>query len=222
MANKWRHYQTDSEEEKIWTTVDSDMVTNLMLFFLMLYALTRLSADDRQKIEKGMEEQFRGKTDVEAKAEKVLKEYHEQDAASRVTKLMKKQGLSEYTSVEINEKQIKITLTVPVLFGSGDAELTNFAKKALSGVAKILTSVDNKTIIEGHTDNIPIAKGKYKSNWELSIARAYSVIEYFSEEKKIDPARFIAAGYGEFRPVAGNDTRENRAKNRRIEMVMIR
>lgn len=222
MANKWRHYQTDTEEEKLWTTVYSDMVTNLMLFFLMLFGLTRFSPEQRHELMKGMEEKFKGKTEVEVKAEKVLKDYKEQDAANRVTDLMEKQGLDKYTEVEVSEKQIKITLSVPILFGSGNASLANEAKRALVGVAKIIGSVPNKIIVEGHTDNIPVGKSKYGSNWELSVARAYSVIEYFAKERKIDISRFIAAGYGEFRPVASNSTREGRAKNRRIEMVMIR
>jgi chemotaxis protein MotB len=93
---------------------------------------------------------------------------------------------------------------------------------ALAGVSKVLAAVPNKVIIEGHTDNQPLAGGKYPSNWELSVARAYSVIEYFSKEKGISPERFIAAGYGEYRPVASNETLEGRAQNRRIEIVLLR
>jgi chemotaxis protein MotB len=69
---------------------------------------------------------------------------------------------------------------------------------------------------------MPVSQGPYLSNWELSVARAYSVIEYFTKEQKLDPARFIAAGYGEYRPIAPNDTPEGRAHNRRIEIVMVR
>jgi chemotaxis protein MotB len=151
-----------------------------------------------------------------------MKNVMEEDAASKVSALMEKHGLEKYTSVEITEKQIKITLTVPVLFKPGDADLTGDAMTALAGVSKVLAAVPNKVIIEGHTDNQPLAGGKYPSNWELSVARAYSVIEYFSKEKGISPERFIAAGYGEYRPVASNETLEGRAQNRRIEIVLLR
>ena len=208
--------------ERIWTIVYSDMITNLMLFFLMLYGLSRMTADARHDIMQNMQEKFRGRTDVEARAQRVMKNVIEEDAASKVTALMEKQGLEKYTSVEVTEKQIKITLTVPVLFKPGDAELADNAKSALTGVSKVLSAVPNKVIIEGHTDNQPLANGKYVSNWELSVARAYSVIEYFSKEKGISPERFIAAGYGEYHPVASNDTPEGRAENRRIEIVMLR
>ena len=215
--------QQQHEQENIWTTVYSDMVTNLMLFFLMLYGLTRLSGDVRSDIMKGMEEKFRGKADVEARAEKVLKEVREEETAKKVGRLMEKEGLDRYTSVEVSEKQIRITLNVPVLFGSGDADLTEYAKNTLAGVSRIIASGPNTVIVEGHTDNIPLTAGmQYSSNWELSVARAYSVIEYFVQEKQLDPVRFIAAGYGEFRPVDANDTPSGRSRNRRIEMVMLR
>lgn len=215
-------HQVGSNEEKIWTTVYSDMVTNLMLFFLMLYGLSRMSDAMRREIMEGMEQKFRGKTEVEMRAEKVLKEVHEQDAANAVSYLMEQQGLKNQTSVEINEKRIKITLNIPVLFASGDATLNPKSKGALAGVAKVLAGVPNPVIIEGHTDNIAISGSKYPSNWELSVARSYNVIEYFVKEQGLDPARFIAAGYGEYRPIASNETTDGRMKNRRIEIVMIR
>jgi chemotaxis protein MotB len=222
MGKSWRHYQTGSAEEQIWAISYADMVTNLMIFFLMLYGLSRVAGDKRQDLVQGMQDKFRGKTAVEVKAEKVLKNYKEEEAATKVTEMMEKQGLNKYTQVEINEKQIKISLNIPVLFASGEAALTQEAKKALDPIAKVLNSVPNKVIVEGYTDNIPVAKGAYKSNWELSVARAYSVVEYFSKDKNIPPERFITAGYGEYKPVAPNDTPEGRAKNRRIELVMVR
>ena len=220
--SEWRHYQTDSDEEKIWMTVYADMITNLMLFFLMLYGLSRMSAEARLDIMKGMEQKFRGRTDVEARAERIMKEVREEEAANKVSSIMAKEGLEDQASVEISEKQIKITLNIPVLFAAGDIKLAGQAKQTLAGFAKVLSAVQNKVVIEGHTDNQPVTRGAFLSNWELSVARAYSVIEYFVMDKGIDPARFIAAGYGEYRPVAPNDSPEGRAKNRRIEMVMIR
>lgn len=214
--------EQESTIERIWTIIYSDMITNLMLFFLMLYGLSRMTGDARSEIMKNMEEKFRGKADVEAKAQKVLKNMKEEDAAAKVTSAMEKQGVNEYTSVEINEKQIKITLTIPVLFASGEAVLTSQAKNVLTGVSKAIAAVPNKVIIEGHTDNVPVKSAKYRSNWELSVARAYSVVDYFVSGRGLDPGRFVVAGYGEYRPVADNATPDGRAENRRIEILMIR
>lgn len=215
-------HEQDTAIERIWTIIYSDMITNLMLFFLMLYGLSRMSGDARNEIMKNMQEKFRGRADIEAKADKVLKNMKEEDAAAKVSSMMEKQGLNEYTSVEINEKHIKITLNIPVLFGSGEAVLNLSAKDALASVSKILAAVPNKVIVEGYTDNQPVGRGRYQSNWELSVARAYSVVDYFVSERKLSPERFVVAGYGEYKPVGDNTTPEGRAENRRIEILMIR
>ncbi len=223
MAEELREYHTESEESKIWTTVYSDMVTNLMLFFLMLYALTRMTAEMRREIMAGMEKKFSGVSETRIRAEKVVKEFKEEDAADKVSDMIQKRGLDDYATLELSEKYIKITLNIPVLFVPGSAALSEGMKTVLNDVAKVIAPVSNKIIVEGHTDNQPLSKGmQYDSNWELSVARAYSVIEYFTREKKIPAERFIAAGYGEFKPIESNDTSEGRSKNRRIEIVLIR
>ncbi|MFH1368661.1 MAG: flagellar motor protein MotB [Elusimicrobiota bacterium] len=221
-SEDFQQREQENAIERIWTIIYSDMITNLMIFFLMLYGLSRLSGDARSEIMKNMQEKFRGRADVEARAQKVLKDMKEEDAAAKVTSMMEKQGVDQYTSVEISEKQIKITLTIPVLFASGESYLTNEARKVLYGVSRILASVPNEVIIEGHTDNISVKSAKYQSNWELSVARAYSVVEYFTSVSRLDPGRFVVAGYGEYRPVADNSTPEGRSTNRRIEILMIR
>ena len=82
--------------------------------------------------------------------------------------------------------------------------------------------MENPIIVEGHTDNVPISSAKYRSNFELSAARAFSVINYFINSEKIAPVRFSTFGYGEYKPVASNETESDRAKNRRIEINIIR
>ena len=111
-----------------------------------------------------------------------------------------------------------------ILFDSGMAEVRGEGRKVLGSIGKVLKDITNKDIrIEGHTDNIPIKgelKSKYPTNWELSTARATAVARYLQDEAKVTPERLVAAGYGEYRPVALNDTAENRALNRRIEIVL--
>lgn len=213
---------TDTKEGNIWTTVYSDMMTNLMMFFLMLYGLTRMSDDQKAEIVKGLEKKFQGKSNIGMKAQKIVKQFTDEQTAAQVEELTKKEGLDAYTTVKVTEKYITLTLTAPVLFTPGSAKLPDTTKATLGEVARILKPAPNEIIIEGHTDDTPITKGVYKSNWELSVARAYSVIEFFVKEKGIPEKRFITAGYGEYRPVASNETDEDRAKNRRIEIVMIR
>ena len=92
---------------------------------------------------------------------------------------------------------------------------------SLTEVAKAIRPLPNSVIVEGHTDNVPISAGIYQSNWELSVARAYSVIDFLTN-MGVKPERFIAAGYGEFKPVTDNGTEEGRMQNRRIEINVVR
>ena len=113
-------------------------------------------------------------------------------------------------------------LANPVLFGLGESELKPSAILVLHQVAVLLKDIPNAVLVEGHTDDKPISRGDFHSNWELSVARAFGVIRYFIEEENIPPQRLSAVGYGEYKPLYPNDTEENRAKNRRIEINIVR
>ena len=137
---------------------------------------------------------------------------------------------SEIAAGEVTITQLKGKLTVNmvdrILFDSGQAEVRSDGKKVLQKVGDVLRSVADKDIrIEGHTDNRPIVredvKIKYATNWELSTARATAVLRYLQDTAKVDPKRLMATGYGEYRPISPNDTPEQRALNRRIEIVLV-
>lgn len=125
-------------------------------------------------------------------------------------------------SLSMEEKGLVITFLDEVLFDSGKAKIKAEAFDPLNKVASVITSKasDFDIGIEGHTDNVPIKYSGWKSNWELSTARATSVLHYLVE-KGVFPVRLAAVGYGEFRPVASNDTAEGRGKNRRVEIVIL-
>jgi len=109
-----------------------------------------------------------------------------------------------------------------VLFDSGKAKIRSEAHNVLDKVTKVINekASDRNLAIEGYTDNEPIKKSGWKSNWELSTARATSVLHYL-EERGIEPKKLQATGYGEYRPVASNDTVEGRQKNRRVEIIIL-
>lgn len=126
-------------------------------------------------------------------------------------------------SIEMLEKGLVITFVSEVLFDSGKAKLRNDSLSKLSKVAGVLkTTVRNLNVgIEGHTDNVPIKYSGWKSNWELSSARAMSVLHDLVEKERINPQRLSATGYGEFRPIVSNDTKQGQQKNRRVEIVIL-
>ncbi len=127
--------------------------------------------------------------------------------------------------VTISELKGKLTVSImdSILFDSGDVEVKPAGLAALQKVTDILKTLKDKAIrIEGHTDNVQtsgVSTGKYPTSWELSAARAINVTRYL-QQQGIDPAMLSAVACGEYRPVAGNDTEEGRAKNRRIEIVL--
>lgn len=125
--------------------------------------------------------------------------------------------------LQMAEKGLVITFVADVLFDSGKEKIKPEALPILSKVARVLSEnvPENNIGIEGHTDNVPITHSNWKSNWELSSARALSVLHYLVDEKGISPQRVSAIGYGEYRPVASNDTGEGRKSNRRVEVVIL-
>jgi len=143
-----------------------------------------------------------------------------------------KKLLEDRLSQEIQDKQVRlermgkglvITFVADVLFDSGKATIRPEASASLDKVARVLQEnvPDLNVGIEGHTDNIPIKVSGWKSNWELSSARALSVLHYLIDEKGVSPERLSAIGYGEYRPVASNDSKNGRQQNRRVEIVIL-
>jgi len=156
-----------------------------------------------------------------------------QELSQQLDELAQAKNLLENAlSKEIQDKQVKlqmmgkglvITVVGDVLFDSGKAKVRPQSYAILDKVATVLKDnvPDLNVGIEGHTDNRPIRHSGWKSNWELSTARSLSVLHYLVEEKGISPERISAIGYGEFRPVSPNDTREGRQLNRRVEIVIL-
>ncbi len=133
------------------------------------------------------------------------------------------QSLVNTGKLEVTFRNGQMTLKLPsgVLFASGKGKLSKSGSVALQEVLNVLMAYkDRRFLIAGHTDNIPIRSKRFKDNWELSTARAVSVVHYMVGAGF--PSKNLgAAGYGEFSPVANNDTKENRALNRRIEIVLV-
>jgi chemotaxis protein MotB len=206
------------QENPLWLIIFSDLSTNLMLFFLLMFAMTRLTAAEREMMVESME---RATGFEQAIKERELREQKEEAAIRTLQATIAYGRLKEYTQMSVNEKEIKLTIELPFFFASGSAVLHPDARPALQSLVIPISEFPNDIIIEGHTDNVPIMTGRYPSNWELSVARAVSVIEFF-EKEGVESGKMVAGGYGEYHPVAPNDTVANKAKNRRIEITILR
>jgi Flagellar motor protein len=128
---------------------------------------------------------------------------------------------SDELSVEIKDGKVYVSMSDKLLFQSGSSAVEEKGKDALKLLAGVLDkNSDIDILIEGHTDNVPIKTSVYKDNWDLSVARATSIVRILTNDYKIVPTRLTASGKGEFFPKADNDTPEGRAKNRRTEIIL--
>ena len=179
-----------------WMLTYSDLMTQVLIFFVMMFALA--SAMNEMQL---------------VKLKKKLEVY------------VTEQQLGNYIGLTINEKGLVVSLREKLMFDSGRAEIYQEAKDILKDITIEIGDVPNNTRIEGHTDNVPIGaelKSKFPTNWELSTARATNVTRYLLEALNFPPQRISSAGYGEYQPVVDNDTEEHKAMNRRVDIVVQR
>jgi chemotaxis protein MotB len=158
------------------------------------------------------------------KIEELSKRLDELEQAKRLLEDSLSQEIKDkQVRLQMMEKGLVISVVGDVLFDSGKSKIRPEAHSILDKVASVLgENVPQLNVgIEGHTDNEPIRFSAWKSNWELSAARALSVLHYLVDNKGILPSRVSAIGYGEYRPVATNDTKEGRQLNRRVEIVIL-
>lgn len=174
-----------------WLINYADLMTEMVAFFIILYALSAVLNKQQQQAKK--------------EAEQVVKE-EKINAEVKMTK----EGLQ----ISLEEQEGR------PLFESGQAELSVEGLRVLDKLAPIFQKMENEVVVQGHTDDVPISTSKYESNWELSTARATKVVKYLIGQKGIPPPRMSAIGYGEYRPLVPNISPENRAKNRRVVFLV--
>jgi len=152
------------------------------------------------------------------------REISELEQAQRELEESLKKEIGNYKAkLEMTERGLVITFVSEIFFDSGKDNVKQTGKATLGKVAEVLNrDVPNSNVaVEGHTDNDPIKYSGWRSNWELSSARALAVLHYLIGEGKVKPRRLSANGYGEFHPVASNNTAQNKQKNRRVEIVIL-
>jgi chemotaxis protein MotB len=134
---------------------------------------------------------------------------------------IKKRKLEEKVKLDMTQRGLVVRFTGQILYDIGEATIKPSGKEVLDKIAEALKAIPNNVMVEGHTDSWPIETDKFPSNWELSTTRATNLIKYFIEKDRVEPTRLSAAGYSKYRPLKPNVTAENRAKNRRVEVVIL-
>jgi len=208
---KGRRHEEEKDQLDRWLISYADFLTLMFTFFAALYALSTV---DKEKI---------GQFSTSLRQAFNVIERPIPGLGENLRPLMMEINRSVANVDGINVKSdprgVVVTLSNDTAFKSGSADITDKMASALTGLSEILAKNPGRIVIEGHTDNIPVSGGEFKSNWELSSARASSVLHLFVKQG-IDPNRFIIAGYGEYRPLTSNSTAEGRAENRRVEIVV--
>ncbi|OPZ24090.1 MAG: Outer membrane porin F precursor [Lentisphaerae bacterium ADurb.BinA184] len=181
--------------------------------------------DERQTLEAEAEEVKRA-VEAERRRVEALEREKEQAVASQRTLETEMRKALASKDVTISELQGKLTVNIldRILFDSGKAVVKPEGREVLSKIAEVLATVpDRQILVAGHTDNVPTSASRhlYATNWELSTARATAAVRHLVEQAGVDPQRVGAIGYGEFHPVADNDSDEGRARNRRIEIIIL-
>jgi chemotaxis protein MotB len=155
------------------------------------------------------------------KTQKEELERMENQAKEFEKKLAEEIKKGEITLKRFHDKLI-LNINEKICFDSGSAELKKDVKPALDKITGILSDYpENRIIVEGNTDNVPIHTSRFRDNWELSTERALSVLNYILGNKKLNPVRFSVTGYGEYNPIVPNDTPANRLLNRRVDIVVV-
>ncbi len=196
-----------------WLLTYADLITLLLCFFIMMYTLSQADAERFRSLAKALGQIFSEQR--VAPQDELLRVKEEMD------RYIKEKGLEGWVKAVREDRGLVIRIMTTSFFREGSAELTPDMKAVLDELAPMLKRIPNFIQVEGHTDNKPIRNARFKSNWELSVARATVVVQYLIERHGIPPERIAAIGYGEYRPIASNDTEIGRAKNRRVEIVIL-
>ncbi|QGU95092.1 OmpA family protein [Clostridium bovifaecis] len=219
-----------------WLATYADTITLVLTFFVLLYSYSNIDAVKFKQLSTSLQSVLTGQNSTSVLEFNYNGEVpivgppqdlgpqqggESQGMYSKVKSFVDTNNLKDVVEIKKDTKGIIIELKDNVLFDTAKAEIKEPSRGILDKISKLIGSFPNEIIVEGHTDNVPIHNYEFASNWELSTQRAVNVLKYFVENKGLNPKRFQAAGYGEYRPIAPNDTYANKTKNRRVNILIV-
>jgi len=214
------------ENKERWLLTYADMITLLMVFFIVLFAMSNLDAKKYQSLAESLNDVFVGqKAILDAPSQSVIPSQSSNELAEMEKQLrdtISEQGLVSKVTINYESEGIVLSFQDTVLFDLGSANLRSEAVSVIEKVTGILSKIPLKIRVEGNTDDLPIHTAQFPSNWELSVARATSVVRIMIQNTKMNPNLISIVGHGEYKPVAPNDSAENRQQNRRVDIVILR
>lgn len=247
MARKRKNKKkVDQAGSPAWMTTFSDLMSLLLTFFILLFSMSSVSEERFKDAAQSLQMALVGSSsdsildgngeiigdlvgDVDPE-EIIVEEvpvdpnYIPEEVIAlynTVNGFLEEEGLNADVTLSRDQEGVYIDIQEAILFDSGHATLKAAGSETLGQLAELFTLFDNEIIVEGYTDNVPMHSREFPSNWELSTGRALSVLRYLSESYDISPSRLSARGYGEHRPIVPNDSDENRALNRRVNIAIV-
>lgn len=225
-----RRKSDDGEDSNRWLLTYADLITLLLAFFVVMYSMSRIDAKKFGQISEAFNGILgSGQYDIvlrpnilpSDKGHGLLKVGDLQMLQTHLEDTLRHEGKMEETVTEVTERGLVIHIVESALFSQASAVLQSRAKQILDLVALKIKDRPNHIRVEGHTDDRPIITDRFPSNWELSAARATEVVRYFIDQHNIQPDRISALGYGKYRPIRLNNSIQNRARNRRVDIVVL-
>jgi chemotaxis protein MotB len=230
MARRRRRPEPQVNHER-WLVSYADFITLLFAFFTTMYAISTVDAQKMSKMVASMQVALKGDPMAQAAPVPLPQNGVPQPIVPRLDNLVTlRQQLAARLQRQIQQGTVEIGVDARGLvvsireagsFASGSAELSDSVRTLLADVAAPLSELPHPVRIEGHTDDTPIRTSRFRSNWELSTARATQVIAYLQNDMGLAATRLSAAGYGEFHPRVPNTSPEARAENRRVDLVIL-
>jgi len=222
--------EVEEPSAPFWMVTYSDMVTLLLVFFILILSYSTIELEKFKGAMSSMkgalgvmpEMESANKKDKKINIQRKLtsKEQYLERKIDRLEDVIIENNLQASVEIEVTNSGIHIRLGDNVLFDLGKARIKSAAHPVLSGIAETVRGEFSEVYVEGHTDNIPINTPRFPTNWELSTARALSVVRFFHDKEDIPAANLAAVGHGEHRPLVPNNSPQNRAKNRRVEIFI--
>ncbi|MBI2434830.1 MAG: OmpA family protein [Candidatus Hydrogenedentes bacterium] len=240
---KRKHAEEEKENEERWLLTYADLITLLMAFFVVMYAMSNVDAAKFKQLSVTLSDAFSNPTTSPVEvpfttstlgerksiiprppetSSETTRKVRAEALKSELEEIFRTEGLEKDVTVQVSEDSRKVTIRLAafLLFEPGSAELAPESMPLIDKLASVLNKAGKPVRVEGHTDNIPINTPQFKSNWQLSSMRASNVVYYIEQNYEMNPDLLSAGGYGEHRPIAKNDSPEGRALNRRVEFVI--
>jgi len=226
----------DGGDPNAWMVTFSDLLTLMLTFFVLLISMSSLDAKALREsmsffpgafgvLQKGdagpLDRSVVDSIMIQSRFNSLIEEMTNPEETDDIIRWAGRIVVPDWAELTADDRGALVRVSTSSCFEAGQTILKPKMRETLSDLAEIIADTDLDVLVEGHTDNLPVGSRKYPSNWELSTARAVEVVELMIS-RGVDPRRLAASGYAYTRPVAPNDSPANRAKNRRIEIVLLK